>query len=117
MWIAEQHQQRHRAEPCSGDLVGMVVYVNNGDAAQTVVTLILRSVSLLVTLHRDDRMTPLDAIVIERDIHDRPVGVALHLRDIIAEPVGASDHHKVVMRERIAGELDVPAPVRFLVEF
>ena len=117
MWIAEQHQQSHRAEPCGDNLVGAVVYVNNGDASHSVVTFILRSVSFLVTLHRDDRMTPLDAIVIERDIYNRPVGVALHLSDIIAEPVGASDHHKVVMRERVAGEFDVPAPVRFFVEF
>ena len=116
--ISEEHQQRHGAEPCLVHPYVTSVPVDNGGlSGRRVANSIGCTIPPLEAVHADVKRPAFKHLVIEGDIHDGAVRVSLLLGDIGAELVGPSDHHEVMMGERIPREVDVPVPVRLLVEF
>ena len=116
MGIGTQDKQRNGAKPgCVSNPLKAIHLNARGPTVLGRVDIVC-SVALLDSRQDQVRISSIQVLVVEGYIDDGFVIASLKMGDVGAKKVSAGDHHKVVVRERIARELDVPASVRFEVE-
>ena len=114
--IPVQHQQGDRAYPRIRHFDVAPVPFDHGSMAVRGIVVVRGSVAFLEALHGDVRHPGLQEIAAGRHVDDGLLRVPFLLRDVLAETVCPRHHHKVVVRERVTWEIDVPGAVRLKVE-